>query len=78
MLMPGIGTAILPRAPLPGMEPFPRAGGITRGFSAHSASSTPAWAAPCSRIALGDNGRSSLSRHGHHSPGCSFRCCPVL
>lgn len=52
MLMPGIRAASLPRAPLPGMEPFPGGGGITKGFSAHSASSIPAWAAPGSRIVL--------------------------
>lgn len=52
MLMPGIRAASLPRVPLPGMEPFPGAGGITKGFSAHSAPSTPHWAAPGSRIVL--------------------------
>lgn len=52
MLMHGITSASLPKAPLPRMEPFPGAGGITKGFSAHFASSTPAWAAPGSRIVL--------------------------
>lgn len=41
MLVPGIGAVSLPRAPLPGMEPVPAAGGITEGFSAHSASFMP-------------------------------------
>lgn len=47
MLMPGIRAARLP-----GMEPFPGAGGITKGFSACSAPSSPAWAAPGSRTVL--------------------------
>lgn len=34
--MPGIRAASLPRAPLPGTEPFPGADDITKGFSAHS------------------------------------------
>lgn len=52
MLMPGIRAASLPRAPLPGMEPFSGAGHIFKGFSVHSAPSTPAWAAPGSRLVL--------------------------
>lgn len=83
MLMPGIRAASLPRATLPGIEPFPGTGGITKGFSAHSAPSTPFWAAPGSRIVLWESmagagatqaGTGITPQGQHHAPSDAVLC----
>lgn len=78
MLMPGIGAASLPRAPLPRMEPFPGAGGITKGASVPVLPLSPQPGQQDSALGTNVRSRNSSIRHWHHSSGCSFRCCPVL